>query len=171
MAVERPPRAIWLAFGITMQHYSRHLTPVRAVRIRVQQTQVGDEVFVVVRRQDRIRRRGVSELTATGISLRELAEQIEAVVSGRIELVIKLYDTIAETLGNGLQEGMKTRFDENLAVSSLRFFNLRSVPAIRNALPPGVSDVHFRSDLSNLAEVASTDLIDAAPSIEDFLSS
>jgi hypothetical protein len=109
------------------------------------------------------------EATATGVSLRDLAEHIEAVVSGRTELVVKLYETIAATLGNGMQEGLKARFDENLAVSSVRFFDLRSVPAIRYALPPGVSDLHFRSDLSTLSEVSIADLVDAEPAIEDFL--
>ncbi len=110
-----------------------------------------------------------AEVTATGISLRELVEKIEAVVSGRTELVIKLYETVAATLGTGLQEGMKVRFDDKLAASSLRLFDLRLVPAIRNALPPGVSDLHFRSDLSNSPEILIRALIDREPAIEDFI--
>jgi hypothetical protein len=109
------------------------------------------------------------EFTPSGSSLRELVEKIEAVVSGRSELVIKLYETVAATLGTSLQEGMKIRFDERLAASSLRFFDLRLVPAIRSALPPGVSDLHFRSDLSNSPEVSIAALIDRDSAIEDFL--
>ncbi len=109
------------------------------------------------------------EITATGSSLRELVEKIEAVVSGRPELVIKLYETVAATLGTGLQEVMKVRFDDKLAASSLRFFDLRLVPAIRNALPPGVSDLHFRSDLSNSPEASIAALTNREPAIEDFL--
>jgi hypothetical protein len=109
------------------------------------------------------------EVTPTGSSLRELIEKIETIVSGRSELVIKLYESVAATLGTSLQEGMKIRFDERLAASSLRFFDLRLVPAIRNALPPGVSDLHFRSDLSNLPETSIAALIDREPAVEDFL--
>lgn len=109
------------------------------------------------------------EVVANGISLRELVEKIEAVVSGRAELVIKLYDTVAATLGTGLQEGMKIRFDDKLAASSFRFFDLRLVPAVRDTLPPGVSDLHFRSDLSNSPEASIGELIEREPAIEDFL--
>src|SRR5262249_45595316 len=45
------------------------------------------------------------EVTSRGLSLRELLERIEAVVSGRADLVIKLYDTVAATLGSALEEG------------------------------------------------------------------
>jgi Putative PD-(D/E)XK family member, (DUF4420) len=109
------------------------------------------------------------EMTPTGPSLQELVEKVEAVVSGRSELVIKLYETVAATLGTNLRESMKVRFDDKLAASSLRFFDLRLVPAIRSALPSGVSDLNFRSDLSNSPEMSVVALIDRDPAIEDFL--
>lgn len=110
------------------------------------------------------------EVTSGGLSLRELLEQIEAVVSGRADLVIELYDTVAATLGSALEEGMKVRFDSQLAASSLKVFDPRLVPAIRTELPPGVSDLHFRSDLSNASGLAGAALIERDPVIEeDFL--
>jgi len=62
VGVECPPGAIGFPARITMQDYAGDFTPIRSVRIRVQQTQVGDQVFVVVRGQDRIRRRDVSDI-------------------------------------------------------------------------------------------------------------
>ena len=43
---------------------------------------------------------------------------------------------------------MGARFDDRLARASLRFYDLAMVPAIRDGVPPEVSGVHFRSDLT-----------------------
>jgi hypothetical protein len=110
-----------------------------------------------------------AEQTATGISLKELLDQIEPLISGRPELAVKLHETVSSTLGSSLKEAIDVRFDEKLAASSLCFFDLRAIPAIRQALPAGVSNLHFRSDLSGLRESSFQTLIDQEPAIEDFL--
>jgi hypothetical protein len=109
------------------------------------------------------------ERTATGLALGELIDEIESSIAGRTELVLKLRETVAATLGASLSTAMKIRFDEKLAISSLRFFDLRSIPAIRFTLPPGVSDVHFHSDLSSSPEADIDALIDKAPALEDLI--
>jgi hypothetical protein len=48
MAVERPPSAIWFILRIKMQHYSCDISPVSTFRIRVEQAQIRDDVFLVV---------------------------------------------------------------------------------------------------------------------------
>ena len=64
---------------------------------------------------------------------------------------------------------MTMRFDERLADSSLRFFSLRDIPGIRGRLPVGVSDVHFRSDLSLVKPLSAQVLISSDPTFLDLL--
>jgi hypothetical protein len=85
-----------------------------------------------------------------GQSLRELVAAVEAALDGNDDLILKVQETIAETLGDSLPMAMGARFDDRLALASLRFYDLAMVPAIRDGVPPGVSGVHFRSDLTRV---------------------
>jgi hypothetical protein len=62
MAFERPPGAIEVNFRIKMQYYSRDFTPVRTFRVRVEQSQIGDEVFPVVGGQHGLGGRGIGNI-------------------------------------------------------------------------------------------------------------
>jgi hypothetical protein len=62
MAIERPPGAIGFTLPIKMQHYSSNLTPVRTLRVRIEQTQIGDDVFLVVNGQNGIGRCGIGDI-------------------------------------------------------------------------------------------------------------
>lgn len=95
------------------------------------------------------------EASGGGQSLRELVDCIEAALAGRDDLILKVQETIAETLGENLPTAMGARFDDHLALASLRFYDLATVPAIRDCVPPEVSGVHFRSDLSRADSVDS----------------
>lgn len=110
-----------------------------------------------------------TEQASGGVSLCNLIDRIEYRVSSRFDLVLKLHETVAATLGTSLKNSLSKRFDLRLTESSLRFFNLEDVPAIRGALPVGVSDVHFRSDLSALSPVLVKELIDRDPVFWDLL--
>ena len=112
-----------------------------------------------------------AEQVAGGDSLRSVINHIEARVSAHADLVLKLHETVAATLGTSLNDGLSRRFDMRLAESSLQFFSLEDVPAIRGPLPAGVSDVHFRSDLSALPPVSIEALIDRDPVFWDLLPS
>lgn len=110
-----------------------------------------------------------AEQIAGGSSLRSIISQIESRVSGHADLVLKLHETVAATLGASLNDSLSRRFDTRLAESSLQFFGLEDVPAIRGELPVGVRDVHFRSDLSTLASQSVEVLIDKDPVFWDLL--
>ena len=112
-----------------------------------------------------------AEQAAGGMALRSVINQIEARVSAHADLVLKLHETVAATLGASLNDSLSRRFDMRLAESSLRFFSLEDVPAIRGPLPAGVSDVHFRSDLSALPPLSIRTLIDRDPIFWDLLPS
>ena len=51
-----------LALGIDVQDDLRDFFPVGAFGVRIQQAQIGDGMFVIVRREDRIRRRFVGDI-------------------------------------------------------------------------------------------------------------
>ncbi len=80
-----------------------------------------------------------------------------------------MHETAAATLGQSLAESLDRRFDLRLAKSSLVFFDLREIPAIRGDLPAGVSALHFNSDLSALQPLSVERLIDRNPLFFDLL--
>ena len=85
---------------------------------------------------------------------------IEAALASNDELILRVQETIAESLGESLPTAMSARFDDRLALASLRFYDLAKVPAIRDGVPPDVSDVHFRSDLSHTTALAESEVQD-----------
>ncbi len=93
-----------------------------------------------------------------GQSLRELVEAIESALGRSEDLILKVQETVAETLGESLPSAMGARFDDRLALASLRFYDLATVPAIRDGVPPEVSGVHFRSDVSRTEPVTESDV-------------
>lgn len=109
------------------------------------------------------------ERSSDGISLRNLIRDIESRVAAHPDAVLKLHEVVAGTLGGSLSEALAMAFDGKLADSSLKFYSLREVPAIRGALPAGVSDVHFRSDVSGLPTVSIQCLIEQDESFRDLL--
>lgn len=98
------------------------------------------------------------EASGGGQSLRELVDTIEAALAGRDDLILKVQETVAETLGENLLTAMGARFDDRLALASLQFYDLGTVPAIRDGVPPEVSGVHFRSDLSRIDPTSEGDV-------------
>lgn len=78
------------------------------------------------------------ERASGGISLRSLILEIEESVSAHNDLVLKLHEVVAATLGTSLNEALSVRFDTKLPGSSLRLYSLNDVPAIRGPLPPRI---------------------------------
>jgi len=88
------------------------------------------------------------ERNGGGTSLGELVEEIRTHLAEEPELQERLDRVVASTLGNTLRQGLIARFDRELAADSLHFFNGVDAPRIPEPVPSGVSDVHFKSDLS-----------------------
>jgi hypothetical protein len=109
------------------------------------------------------------ERVGGGLSLRELIREIEALVATNADLLFKLHNTTAETLGSALQEALSIRFDLRIAASSLQFYDLRAIPALRDEPPAGVSDIHFRSDLTNARQAEMEKLVEQHPTLAEFL--
>lgn len=81
-----------------------------------------------------------------GTSVAEMLEGIEAYLPTHAAMM-RLRTIVADTLGMDLLAALGWRFDMRLARSSLALFDLRGIPAIRGALPDGVSSVRFTSDI------------------------
>lgn len=109
------------------------------------------------------------ERSPGGMSLRSMIGEIETGISAFPDLVIKLREVVASTLGSSLSEGLGIVFDTKLADSSLSFYSLADVPAIRGTVPPGVSDVHFRSDVSGSLALTRGSLIAHDPLFAELL--
>jgi hypothetical protein len=77
-------------------------------------------------------------------------QEIEESVAAYPDLVLKLHEGVARSLGDSMRESLSVAFDEKLAAQSLCLFDLAKIPGIRGTLPNGVSDVHFTVDLSAL---------------------
>src|SRR5260370_42195368 len=65
VALPGAPRPVGLLRWIDVQHYSRHLGPIRALGVGIEEPEIGDQVFLVV--------------TSENVSLRSL------IINGRIE--------------------------------------------------------------------------------------
>ena len=98
-----------------------------------------------------------------GISIDELIASIEARISRSEDLVLKLHEIVASTLGSELTRSLRVTFDPRLSESSLQWFDLREIPAVRGSLPTRVSDVHFVVDLSGLIPLRQATLVDRDP--------
>ena len=104
-----------------------------------------------------------------GKSMSELITEIERSVEDDPELILKLHRTIANSLGDALATAMATRFDFELARSSLQLYRIADIPAIRQPIPDGVSKVRFTSDLSITPHASVRSLMKDNPTIGNLL--
>jgi hypothetical protein len=96
------------------------------------------------------------EASGGGLAMQELIQSIEGRLHGHQNLVLKVQQNVAKTLGDALPSALSARFDDRLARASLQFYDMASIPAVRGQLPSEVSHVHFRSDLSNVPPLDGT---------------
>ncbi len=88
------------------------------------------------------------ERSAGGQNINDLVDGIRD-IAGDPELLVLLDAAVAQTLGNDWRIAQEHRFDRQLADESLRFLDARSIPSVPSQIPPEVSDIHFRVDLTN----------------------
>ncbi len=89
------------------------------------------------------------EQAGGGKSVQSLLSAIESKLPS-YEAILKLRMVVAETLGHELVSAMGWCFDLEQGISSVRFFDLKTIPAIRGTLPTEVSGVRFSTNLSNV---------------------
>ena len=104
-----------------------------------------------------------------GMSLQALIDGIGTRIATDADLIFKLHETVATALGRHLSEAMSVTYDMELSASSLCFYHMDDVPAVREPLPANVSGVHFRSDLSLLKSIPQSVLRGTHVGIAGFL--
>lgn len=91
------------------------------------------------------------EQTGGGLSVRSLLQRIAARLPAHA--MFRVEQTLASTLGSDLPEALSFKFDFELAKAELAFFDIRTIPAIRDTIPAMVSQVRFASDLNSTAQL------------------
>lgn len=88
-----------------------------------------------------------------GCSVAELLGRARAKVASDPELLLRIDQVVASSLGQGWRNGLEDRFDLERARDSMAFYWAESIPSIDPGVPLGVSEVRFRSDLTHVAPV------------------
>jgi hypothetical protein len=96
-----------------------------------------------------------------GVSLREITEEIRTLLAEEPPLLARFDAVFYATLGSSWQEAMEERFDAELALDSLRFFDSLQVPKIDGPIPVLVSDIRFASDLSGVPSMDTASMVEA----------
>jgi len=96
------------------------------------------------------------ERSGGGSSVSHLIDEIRLHSENDVDALLHLDQVVNIALGTNWKSAAAERFDRELAEQSLAFFEPSSIPQVDSALPIGVSEVHFKVDLtttfpSNLA--------------------
>ncbi len=93
----------------------------------------------------------LTERSHGGVGITDLVDDIRRRVPSP-DLLVRLDCVIAETLGRAWGSAQEVRFDREHALATLRFIDARAIPAVVTPLPPEVSAVHFRVDITQLGD-------------------
>lgn len=91
-----------------------------------------------------------------GDSVADLWDRISSSTACESAQREKVLRVIVASLGKDWRHAYRMRFDSRSAKESLRLYNASDVPKVSLPTPDGVSEVRFRVDLSNIANVPIT---------------
>ena len=95
---------------------------------------------------------------SNGLNVLNLLDRIENRITEN-ELKDKVYRIVSKTLGNTFEQTTKIKYDYELAKNSLRFYKHQDISKVeRINIPERVSEVKFKSDLTNITPVDLTNL-------------
>jgi hypothetical protein len=93
------------------------------------------------------------EHAGAGTTLEDLLAELRVALAGTPEVLLRLESIVATTLGSTFRTALTERFDRETARASLAYYRVEDIPSIRETLAPGVSDVHFRSNVGSVPRV------------------
>lgn len=96
------------------------------------------------------------ERSGGGITVGQLASDIRRSIANN-DAIAQFDATFYATLGANWSTALNEAFDGDLARDSLLFFRAEDIPQV-NAVPTGVTEVTFRSDLSHLGPLPSAEM-------------
>jgi hypothetical protein len=88
------------------------------------------------------------ERLAGGVSLRDLLGKLKERLVPRPDLILRTESILAESLGRGWIAASDEAFDLQRAEESVQCFDPAEIPSVSADVPPGVTEVRFRSDLT-----------------------
>jgi len=98
------------------------------------------------------------ERAGGGVSVSELSSRVQSRLGGDVNLMLKVEQVVAASLGQDWRLGLEESFDIDRAAESLAFYRSSSIPCVDPNLPAGVSEVRFRADLGDLRPVDAREL-------------
>ena len=94
-----------------------------------------------------------TSLVDQGINIFGLRDRICTKIQD-LQTQSRLNEIILKTVGNDISKVSDLYFDYSFAVDSMVFFDAKDVPSISlESIPIGVTNVHFDSDLSGIAQI------------------
>lgn len=98
----------------------------------------------------------------SGVNIQQLTDSISEKIDNDFHLTEKLNSIIFKTLGNSLEHSFGIKFDYEIAKQSLYFYKHQDIEKIEYIyIPNNVSDVHYKSDLSNINPLDRASFIDS----------
>ncbi|SDN11399.1 Putative PD-(D/E)XK family member [Daejeonella rubra] len=95
---------------------------------------------------------------SNGLNVLNLLDKIDNRITEN-ELKEKVYLIVSKTLGNTFEQTTKIKYDYDLAKNSLRFYRHQDISKVeRINIPERVSEVKFKSDLTNIKPIDLTKL-------------
>lgn len=94
-----------------------------------------------------------------GVSLKHLFDEVRQRLSEDPVLTTQFDASFYRAIGSAWSDAFDECFDWELARHSLEFFDVNSIPKVGEPIPPAVSDVRFRSDLSAITPLSRHDLL------------
>ena len=86
-----------------------------------------------------------------GVSILELAEEIEATLATSQSLKSKLWRGVTKALGEDFSDKLDKRFDPSFAERHLVVYNMADVPKVEKPSDPRISAIRFSVDLSTVS--------------------
>ena len=98
------------------------------------------------------------ESSGGGTTISDLIQRIRRRVADPNALR-RLDRVVAGTLGSEWRRSVTSAFDSELALESVRFYRVEDIPSLVSAIPPGLSDIRYVSDLTRSRALSYEDLI------------
>lgn len=96
---------------------------------------------------------------SNGLNVLNLLDNINNRITDNL-LIEKVFRIVSKTLGNTFEQTTKIKYDYDLAKKSLRFYRHQDVSKVERVnIPERVSEVKFKSDLTNINPVDITKLL------------
>jgi len=98
---------------------------------------------------------------STGHSLQDFVNSISRKLGDDIELIDKLNRIVIQTLGSSLEQGIKLKFDHQVASESFKLYRHEDIKRIEElSIPIEVTEVRYKSDLTAIESINIGDLND-----------